>query len=71
MLERFTEKLVGLAANDRDRAKALGVSARTITDYKAGKFPRILMTLAERPELAQALLHDAQAFKKEGEGTNE
>ena len=65
MLTNFTQQLVKLGSNDRDRATALGVSPRTITDYKAGKFPRILIALAERPELAQALLIDALS-KKEG-----
>jgi hypothetical protein len=67
MLPNFTQKLVTLAPNDRERAKLLGVSPRTITDYKAGKFPRILIALAEWPELAQALLSDAQALKEKAE----
>lgn len=71
MLPNFTRELVTLGANDRERARLLGVSPRTITDYKAGKFPRILMALAERPDLAQALLNDAQALQKQNEEKDE
>lgn len=49
-----------LGTTDRIRAQRLGVSVRTVTDYKAGKYPRIIDTLVRNPILLEALMRDVQ-----------
>jgi hypothetical protein len=44
----LAREIINLGRDDKERAKALGVSLRTITDYKAGKFPRIITSLLEK-----------------------
>lgn len=47
-IQRLIAEVINLGRDDKARAKALGVSPRTITDYKAGKFPKIVTSLLER-----------------------
>jgi len=44
----LAQEIINLGIDDIERANALGVSVRTITDYKAGKFPRIITSLLEK-----------------------
>ena len=45
--EQLINRIVSLGPTDKARAQALGVSMRTVTDYKAGKIPRIVISLLE------------------------
>ena len=47
-LHILAQEITNLGRDDKERAKALGVSLRTITDYKAGRFPRIITSLLEK-----------------------
>ncbi|NCC30540.1 MAG: hypothetical protein EOM24_00790 [Chloroflexia bacterium] len=40
--------IIAQGHDDKSRAHALGVSIRTITDYKAGRVPRVVKTLLEK-----------------------
>ena len=44
----LVERIIAQGSTDKDRAKALGVSVRTITEYKSGRVPRIVRSLLER-----------------------
>lgn len=55
----FHQAILDMGATDEERAKKLGISIRTITEYKAYKYPRIVRALAKHPVLVQALLQDA------------
>ena len=46
--DQLVARIIAQGADDKARARALGVSARTITEYKAGRMPRILKNLLER-----------------------
>jgi hypothetical protein len=48
LTQKLAQEVINLGRDDKERAKVLGVSPRTITDYKAGKFPRAVMALLER-----------------------
>lgn len=45
--EQLVARIVSLAPSDKARAQTLGVSMRTITDYKSGKIPRIVLSMIE------------------------
>jgi hypothetical protein len=45
---QLVERIVALGESDKARARALGVSPRTITEYKSGRVPRIVRSLLER-----------------------
>jgi hypothetical protein len=47
-IQKLVNEVINLGRDDKARAKALGVSPRTISDYKAGKFPRIVVSLLEQ-----------------------
>lgn len=47
-IQQLVKEVISLGINDKARAKALGVSQRTITEYKSGQFPRIILSLLER-----------------------
>lgn len=61
-LTELINEINRMGANDRERAQRLGVSVRTITEYKAGRFPRIIFALAENPNLITALHAAARKF---------
>ena len=46
--ERLIDRIILLGPTDKARATALGVSMRTVTDYKAGKIPRIVRSMLEQ-----------------------
>jgi hypothetical protein len=46
--EMLTQRIIALGDDDQARAEALGVSRRTITEYKAGNLPRIVRNLLDR-----------------------
>lgn len=50
--EQIIERIIALGPTDKARAKTLGVSMRTITDYKTGKIPRIVISLIEQGIIA-------------------
>lgn len=56
----FGREITQLGATDKERATALGVSPRTITEYKKGQLPKILRVVASNPKLLSALLADLQ-----------
>ncbi len=41
----LVQRIMEQGTDDKARAKALGVSTRTITEYKGGKVPRIVRAL--------------------------
>jgi DNA-binding MarR family transcriptional regulator len=47
-VEVLARRIVEQGPDDKTRAKSLGVSLRTITEYKAGRVPRIIRVLIER-----------------------
>lgn len=47
-IAQLVDHIIAQGSSDKARAKALGVSPRTITDYKAGRVPRIVRSLLER-----------------------
>ena len=47
-IQQLVGEIVRLGDDDKERAVALGVSPRTITEYKAGRFPRIITALLEK-----------------------
>ena len=47
-VQQLVREIVQMGSDDKERAAALGVSPRTITEYKAGRFPRIITILLER-----------------------
>lgn len=47
-IQHLIREVVNLGNNDKARAKALGVSPRTISEYKSGQFPRIVLSLIEQ-----------------------
>lgn len=47
VVAKLVELIIAQGHDDKSRAKALGVSPRTITDYKSGKVPRIVTKLLE------------------------
>jgi hypothetical protein len=51
-----------LGPTDTVRARRLGVSLRTLLDYKRGRFPRIVSALLERPDLVMALAADSHTL---------
>lgn len=59
----FQQALYALAPTDRERAQKLGVSLRTIVEYRAGRLPRALYTLVHSTALADALARDAQQLR--------
>lgn len=63
ILTNLAHAIVKLGATDQERADVLGVSRRTVVSYKRGDLPRIVLALAERPELVQALVVDTQQHK--------
>jgi hypothetical protein len=48
VIQQLAQEVINLGRDDRERARVLGVSQRTITDYKAGRFPRIITSLLEQ-----------------------
>jgi hypothetical protein len=58
-LENFTNALLSLGPNDRERAEKLGIPIRTFMDYKAGRLPWHVIRLM-RPDLLRALAQDAE-----------
>lgn len=44
----LVKRIIEQGNSDKERAKALGVSPRTITEYKSGRVPRIVRSLLER-----------------------
>lgn len=46
--KELIERIIAQGDDDLTRAQALGVSRRTITEYKAGKVPRIVRSLLDR-----------------------
>jgi hypothetical protein len=59
----FQHALHALAPTDRERAHKLGVSLRTIVEYRAGRLPRALFTLVHSTALADALARDAHHLR--------
>jgi hypothetical protein len=47
-IDDLAQRIVEQGPDDKARAKSLGVSPRTITEYKAGRVPRIVRALIER-----------------------
>lgn len=47
-IQQLVREVINLGVNDKERAKALRVSPRTISDYKSGQFPRIVLSLIEQ-----------------------
>ena len=70
-LESFRRAIAQLPGTDRERAKRLGVGLRTLTEYKAGRFPRIIRALAEHPDLARSLAGDLQTQRSTPESAAE
>lgn len=58
-LPNFSRALTELGSNDTERARALGVTAKSIERYRAGKLPKIIKGLMRNPELLLQLAHDA------------
>ncbi len=56
----FTAALLALGSTDVERAKALGVSMRSISRYKAGEQLPRLECLMPHPQLLHALATDAE-----------
>lgn len=63
-IQKLIHEVIALGRDDKARAEALGVSPRTITDYKTGKFPRIVIALLERGIVV--LRSDITSEKKDG-----
>jgi hypothetical protein len=57
---QFTEQLHSLGNTDQERCNALGVPLRTLTRYKQGRIPSVLLRLAHHPTLVLALVRDLQ-----------
>lgn len=58
---RARAALAALGSSDEERAKALGVSVRTLKEYKAGRWPRNVMRLLCTPRIPEVLLEEIRA----------
>lgn len=59
------DRIISLGPTDKARAQALGVSMRTVTDYKAGKIPRIVLSLLDQGILSVPVTHSNDERGKE------
>jgi hypothetical protein len=60
-LPNFSQSILQLGSNEHERARQLGVSARTVQNWRYGKnLPPFALALLRHPELAFALWQDTQ-----------
>jgi hypothetical protein len=63
---RFHAVLHQLGANDTERAERLGVTTRTLTNWRKS-LPKHVIRLAQEPELLKALADDASEDQEQAQ----
>lgn len=66
-LQSFRAALERLAPRHKDQAKELEIPIRTLTEYKAGRLPKLVRRLMQHPDLLEGLLDDARAGRTNGQ----